>query len=90
MKFLGLTTARRSSLSPEWPTLQEQGTADIDFAIWVGLLAPAGTPRDIIARINAEVNKLLQLPDVRERFGSLGAEILDGSAEEFTALVRID
>ena len=62
----------------------------IDAGIWLGLFAPAGTPPAIVARLNAEVNKVLQMPDVREKIATGGAQAAGGTSEDFAAFVRAD
>ncbi len=71
---IAMTTAQRSTVIPEVPTVAEGGVADYDLAGWIGLFAPAGTPKPILEKLNAEAAKALMLPDVRERLLSLGAE----------------
>jgi tripartite-type tricarboxylate transporter receptor subunit TctC len=71
---IAMTTAQRSSVFPDVPTVAEAGVADYDLAGWIALFAPAGTPRPILEKLNAEVAKALQLPDVRERLLGLGAD----------------
>jgi tripartite-type tricarboxylate transporter receptor subunit TctC len=88
LKALAVTTAKRSALVPELPTLTEAGVPNFDIYTWFGLLAPAGTPRDIIAKWNAEVTKVLSAPDVRERLHAQGAEPAPGTPEQFAALIR--
>src|SRR6059058_1306367 len=72
LKALAVTTAQRSRLAPELPTMAEAGLAGFDISTWYGLLAPAGTPRDIIAKWNAEVTRILNAPDVREKLMAQG------------------
>jgi tripartite-type tricarboxylate transporter receptor subunit TctC len=87
---LAVSSPRRSSAIPELPTLMESGFPDFEASIWFGLLAPAGTPKDIIAKLNGEVGKILQLPDVRETLGKQGAEPVGGTSEEYGALIKKD
>lgn len=87
---VAVTTAKRSAMLPNTPTLDEAGVKGVDTAIWLGLFAPAGTPPAIVARLNAEVNKVLQMPDVREKIATGGATPVGGSAEDFAAFVRAD
>jgi len=91
LKALAVTTAKRSSVAPEIPSMAESaGLPDYDAAQWQGLLAPAGTPPDVVAKINAELNRVLQLPDVKERIGALGVEFALTSPQELAVDVRTD
>ena len=72
------------------PTLDEAGIKGIDAGIWLGLFAPAGTPPAIVARLNAEINKVLAMPDVRDKIAAGGAAAVGGTSEEFGAFVRAD
>ena len=87
---VAVTTARRSAMLPNTPTLDEAGVKGMDMGIWLGLFAPAGTPPVIVARLNEEVNKVLQMPDVREKIINGGAKPVGGSSEDFAAFVSID
>jgi tripartite-type tricarboxylate transporter receptor subunit TctC len=84
---LAVGTAKRTALLPDVPSTLELGYAGSDFNFWIGLFAPAKTPRDIVNRMNQEVAKALQLPEVRERFATLGAEPFSMKPEEFDAYV---
>jgi len=88
MRALAVTTASRSALLPEVPTVAESGLAGFDFSTWWGLMAPAGTPRPVIDRLNAELGKALQHPDARERILGVGAEPKHTTPEAFGALIR--
>jgi tripartite-type tricarboxylate transporter receptor subunit TctC len=87
---LAVGSAKRSPLLPDVPTTVEAGVANSEFNFWIGMLAPASTPREIIARLNQEVQKALQLPEIRERFASLGAEPQPTSAAEFDAFIKTE
>ncbi|NDP42329.1 MAG: tripartite tricarboxylate transporter substrate binding protein [Aromatoleum sp.] len=88
LRALAVTTAKRSSVAPEVPTLAESGLPGFEVGSWQGVFAPAGTPPQIVRRLNVEIVKILNLPDVRERLSGLGAEIVADSPEEFGALVK--
>jgi tripartite-type tricarboxylate transporter receptor subunit TctC len=88
MRALAVTTQKRSPLLPEVPTVAESGLPGFDFSTWWGLMAPAGTPRPVIDRLNAELGKALQHPDARERILGVGAEPKHTTPEEFGALIR--
>jgi tripartite-type tricarboxylate transporter receptor subunit TctC len=84
---LAVNTARRSATLAEVPTLSEAGITDADYPIWFGLFAPAGTPRDVVERLNRETLKALQTTKVRERLAALGVDPMPMSPDEFTAHV---
>ena len=80
LRALAMAGARRSDLLPELPTVQEAGVAGYEYEQWAGLFAPAGTPPEIVARLNAESARILKLPEVRETLSQLGLEAQGGSA----------
>jgi len=85
---LGVSTAKRSSALPNVPTIAESGLPGFDYNLWVGLWAPAGTPQDIVDKINADVAKVLAMPDVRERLAALGAEPMVMTSADFRKFMR--
>ena len=85
---LAVNTTKRSSALPEVPTLAEQGIVAAEYPIWFGLLAPAGTPREIVERLNRETLLALQTPKVRDRLAELGVDPLPMSPDEFAAHVQ--
>ncbi len=87
---LAVTGAQRSKLAPELPTIAESGLPGYNASGWYGLVAPAATPKDIIARLNTEVVRILRLPDVVERLSSLGAEPAGNTPEQFGAFIRAE
>jgi tripartite-type tricarboxylate transporter receptor subunit TctC len=87
MKALAVTSARRSSIVPDLPTVAETGLPGYDVNPWYGLFAPAGTPPAIVDRLNREVVRILQLPDVKQRFATLGAEPVGNTPAQFAAFV---
>ncbi|MDP3702041.1 MAG: tripartite tricarboxylate transporter substrate binding protein [Hylemonella sp.] len=88
MRALAVSTAQRSSALPEVPTVSEAGVPGFVFDFWIGLLAPAKTPRDVVNKLNQEVSKALAQPDVKERMAKLGGEPLPMSPERFDAFIR--
>ncbi len=88
LKGLGISTAKRSPQAPELPTIIEAGVPGYDVSTWHGVSAPAGTPREIIARLNSESNALLKLPDVQERYRAVDSDPLGGTSEQFAALIK--
>jgi tripartite-type tricarboxylate transporter receptor subunit TctC len=90
MKIYGVTTAKRSYLLPDVPTIQEQGLAGYEFGNWHGLLAPTGTPEAIVRRLHREVVKILGNKDVRELVLTRGNEVIGNSPQEFAAILKRD
>jgi tripartite-type tricarboxylate transporter receptor subunit TctC len=90
LRALAVTSANRVDDLPNVPTINESGYSGFDAVTWFGLLAPAGTPREVITRLNAEFNKALQNPELRKRLGDEGADPTGGTPEQFAALIRND
>jgi tripartite-type tricarboxylate transporter receptor subunit TctC len=90
LRALAVTTAKRSSIAPDVPTLAESGLAGYEVGSWQGAFAPAGTPPEIVKRLNAEMVKIINSPDVREKLVGLGAEPVANTPEEFGALVKTE
>jgi len=90
LRALAVTSAERSPLEPALPTMAESGVPGYEVAGWQGLFAVAGTPAEILARLQAEVAKVLRQPDVRERLAALGAEPVGSTPAEFGAFVRAE
>ena len=88
LRALAVTTARRSSALPDVPTLDEAGLKGFDIGTWFGVLAPAATPRDIVARLNTEMVKVIQSPEFRKRMEKIGAEPIGDSAEHMAQQIR--
>jgi tripartite-type tricarboxylate transporter receptor subunit TctC len=87
---LGVSTAKRSAALPNVPTIAESGLSGFDYNLWVGVFAPAGTPPDIVDKISKDVARLLQSPEVKERFANLGAEPMPMTPAEFRNFVRAE
>jgi len=90
LRPLAVTTLKRSSLLPEVPTMDESGFKGFEVSPWFGVLAPAGTPKDVIARLHGEMVKVLRMPDVRERLLQQGAEPVGNTPEQFDAYLRAE
>ena len=88
MKALGVSSVKRSALAPEVPSIDEAGVPGYDLSVWFGVLAPAGTPREIVQRLNVEIVKILQSPEVKERFLKQGVDVQTGTPEQFDAFVK--
>jgi tripartite-type tricarboxylate transporter receptor subunit TctC len=85
---LAITSAKRSSLLPEVPTVAESGLPGFEAAGWLGIWVPTGTPKDIIARLNSETRTALESADIRERFKDFGAEAAPTTASGFARFIR--
>jgi tripartite-type tricarboxylate transporter receptor subunit TctC len=90
LRALAVTGKSRSALLPEVPTLAEAGLPGYEAGSWYGILAPAGTPGAIVARLNAEINQAMRQPEVRERLAAEGAETLGGTPEEFALHIKAE
>jgi len=85
LKAIAVTSAKRSSLFPDLPTVAEAGLPGYEATSWNGIVVPAGTPAPIVARLNSEINKILAAPDMRAKLADLGYEPIGGTPEEFGA-----
>ena len=90
IRALGVTSARRTQLAPEIPTIAESGIPGFDVTSWFGVIAPAGTPADIVALLNSELIAVLSQPELRERLAVAGLEPAPGTADDFGALIRAE
>ena len=90
LRALGVSSARRSPAVPEVPTIAEQGFPDFDVATWYGVFAPIGVPAPVVQRVNAEINRLLQLPEVAAAIQSQGGDARPDTAQALGARVRRD
>ena len=88
LRPLAVTSAKRVDDLPNVPTINESGYKGFDAVTWFGFLAPAGTPKDVIAKLNAEFNKALQQPELRKKLGDEGADAAGGTPEQFAALIK--
>jgi tripartite-type tricarboxylate transporter receptor subunit TctC len=88
LKVLGVLSPNRSANFPDVPTIAESGFPGFEASVWYGLVAPAATPKPIVTKLHAEVQKALQTKEVRERMSAVGGEVVPGSAEMFTQLIR--
>ena len=90
VRALAVASAKRSKFGPAWPTLQEEGVAEVNASTWTALLAPKETPEQVIAQLNAEVVKALNMPDIKERFAAGGVETIPSSPAELDVRIRRD
>ena len=89
IRGIAVTSLKRSSALPELPTMDESGLKGFELLGWIGLLGPAGTPREIVDRLNSEINKMLA-GDIRGRLTELGLDAVGGTPEQFAAFIRQD
>ena len=90
MRVLAVSGARRSSAAPEVPTVAESSVPGYAFDVWYGMLFPAGTPRAIVGKVNAEINRILKSPALMQRFAALGLEPAGNTPEEFAKMIRLE
>lgn len=90
LRAIAITTAARYPAMPDLPTVAESGVPGYEASAWFGIVAPAATPRDIIARLNTETNRAVKLPDMHERFAQQGAIPAPGTPEDFAAHIRAE
>ena len=90
LRVIGTTGAARSALFPDFPTIAETGLPDYQSLGWFGLFAPAGTPRDVVAKVSADVGRVLSLPESKQRLAEQGAEPAPNAPDAFTAFVNAD
>jgi tripartite-type tricarboxylate transporter receptor subunit TctC len=88
LRALAVTTAKRSAAMPDVPTMAEAGMKGYETSTWGGVLAPAGTPKDVVAKLNGEINKALAAPDVRQRMLDAGIEPAGGTPQQFTTFIQ--
>jgi tripartite-type tricarboxylate transporter receptor subunit TctC len=90
VKVLGIATPQRSKLYPDWPTIQEQGVKGYETRTWFAAFAPAGTPREIVAKLGNDMRRALADPAVRQRFQGMNLEVVASSPEELAKVVADD
>ena len=90
LKALAVSTLGRSTYAPEIPTLNELGVTGFDAGAWLGLLAPVGTPKPIVEKLNRELNAILDEPETQKRLLAMGAEILKGTPDQFALHMKTE
>jgi tripartite-type tricarboxylate transporter receptor subunit TctC len=91
LKLIAVSTAKRSPAAPDVPTVAEAaGLTDFDISLWQGVFAPRATPKDVVARLNAEINKIVTAPDIRAKLADDGAEVTPLTVDAFTAFVKAE
>jgi len=88
LRPLAVTIAKRSAMLPDVPTMREAGVSNYEFKSWHGFAVPAGTPKDIVVKLNTTVNQALQTADLRNRFAEIGLEVAGGTVEDFQAFIN--
>ena len=88
IKAIAITTAKRSPAMPDLPTVAESGLPGYEVLTWYGLLAPAATPKEIVARLQTEVAKILQMPDIKQRIADISSEPGGIPSEQFADLIK--
>jgi tripartite-type tricarboxylate transporter receptor subunit TctC len=88
LKALGVSSKARSPLAPEVPTVDEAGVPGYDVGVWFGVLTVAGTPPDVVRRLNTEMVKILTSAEIKERFGKIGVEVIAGTPEHFSGFLK--
>jgi tripartite-type tricarboxylate transporter receptor subunit TctC len=90
LRGLAISTPKRLPQLPDVPTFVEEGITGFDVANWYGVMAPAGTPREIVAKMNTDINKAMQVPEVRARLESVGTQLNEQSAAQFEAYMKAE
>jgi tripartite-type tricarboxylate transporter receptor subunit TctC len=90
LRVLGITTAQRAAVAPDVPTIAESGVPGYELVTWTGVVAPAGTPRAIVARLNRDLVRTLELPDVREKLVAQGSDVTSSTPEQYAKLIADD
>jgi tripartite-type tricarboxylate transporter receptor subunit TctC len=90
IRLLGVASLERAKVAPDLPTLDEQGLSGFEVNLWYGLLAPAGTPREIVIRYNAVVKEILQQPKIVEALAKQGLTAAGGTPEQFGQFIAAD
>jgi tripartite-type tricarboxylate transporter receptor subunit TctC len=88
LRAIAVTTEKRFPLLPDYPTIAESGYPGFEALAWNGVLVPAGTPKPVVARLNAEINAILKEPDVVQKLHGQGFDLIGGTPEEFGALIK--
>jgi len=90
LRILAVSSAQRMSAIPDVPTIAESGLPGFETGSWQGVVAPAGTPREVVARLNAEIARIVGTPEMRENLGRQGAVVRTGSPDEFGGFIRTE
>ena len=88
LRALAITSIKRSALAPDLPTMAESGFPGFEAVPWFGLLAPSGTPKDVLDKLHGETVKALAMPEIRKKFDELGLEPVGNTPAEFAAVIK--
>jgi len=88
VKALGVTAAKRAASMPGLPTVAESGVPGYEMVLWIGVFAPAGTPREIVSKLNAEIVRIVRLPDIRAEFAGMGVDPVGNTSEQMAEWIR--
>jgi len=88
VKALGVTSAKRAASMPELPTIAESGVPGYEMVLWIGVFAPAGTPREVVSKLNTEIVRIVGLPDIREKLDGMGVDPLGNTSEQTAEWIR--
>jgi tripartite-type tricarboxylate transporter receptor subunit TctC len=88
MRAIGISSTARSALAPDVPTVTESGLPGYDVTVWFGIVGPAGMPADVVAKLNGELNRMLAMPDVKQKFADQGVEPAGGTPELFATHIK--
>jgi len=90
VRVLAVSSAKRIAALPEVPTIVESGLPGFEVYLWMGVVAPAGTPSDIVTNLNSKINRVLAIPDVRDRIVGLGADVVGSTPEQLTDFIKAE
>ena len=88
LKMIAVTSPKRSPHVPDVPTVSESGVPGYEVSVWFGIAAPGGTPKPIITKLNAEIVKILNMPDVKQKFAAQGVDVIGSTPEQFAAYIK--
>jgi len=88
VRAIGVTSARRMASLPQVPTIAETGVPGYEVTNWYGVMMPAGVPKDILAKVNGDLVKILRQPDVQQRFAGEGGDVTPNTPEQFGAFIQ--
>jgi tripartite-type tricarboxylate transporter receptor subunit TctC len=88
MRAIGISSMTRSTLAPDVPTVAESGVPGYDVTVWFGIVGPAGMPSDVVSKLNGELNRILAMPDVKQKFADQGVEPVGGPPERFSTHIK--
>lgn len=90
IRIIGVSPAKRTAMAPDLPSIAEQGVAGFDFVTWYGFVAPAATPREVVERLNADIVRVLERGDVRQKLQAIGLDVRTSKSEEFTRTIAAE